>query len=174
MQLPTFNPRWLKSFETFWVALSTSPSVYELARNFYGLMPVRENCSTSCWMSEHAWTEWKSYSRPRYNYVAWLPESTPYSVFKSTTLGTRSLFASANMQSEMSIQVRKSVQQLSMSKCLTCAALSVELTQTPVSAMRQLSLSDFVFGASRMSGKTSSRSSKSASSNRVWTDELYS
>lgn len=104
-----------------------SASNYEWVRNWSGLMSLRENCSKGCWMSDAAWTEWKSYSRPRYNYVAWLPGGTPYSIFRSATLGTRSLFNRGSMQYEMSLQARKNVQRLRISKSLTTDDLSVRL-----------------------------------------------
>src|ERR1051325_6756035 len=126
MTTPTYDPRW-----------SGSPLnlfIYEWLRNCHGLTHLRESCSTACWMSDAGWTEWKSYSHPRYTYVASLPERTPHSIFKSATLGTRSLFVCASTASEMSTQVRKNVRQLRISKSLTCDELSVKVELTSRSA----------------------------------------
>lgn len=131
-----------------------SPSAYEWVRNYQGLIPLRRSCSKPCWMSDGAWTEWKNYSAPRYNYVAWLPESRPHCVFKSRTLGTLSLFVSAIAQQEMSIQARKNVRRLSMSKSLTCADLNVALTPRPGFATKQWSPFGYGSGDWVMSDKT--------------------
>lgn len=146
----------------------TTPSGYEWGRNYLGLMPLRENCPSACWLSERAWTEWKHYSRPRCNYVAWLPGSTPWSIFRSATLGTRSLFVSASQQHEMSTQARKSVQQLQISKSLTCDELNVMLSAGSVSAMRLLIPSDCVTVGYRTFAPTVSRSFGCCNSNGVW------
>lgn len=171
MQIPPFNNQWLRAFETPWLALSSSPSIYEWARNCFGLIPVRANCSKPCWMSDAASTEWKSYSRPHYNYVAWLPGSRQLYVFKSATLGTSSLYESGRVQYEMSTQARKSVKRLSMSRSLTSDVWNERLTLTHVSAMRRLSRSDCVFEDSRRFVRTFSRWSRSGSLNQVWTDD---
>lgn len=134
--------------------LFRSPSVYEWLRNYLAVMPLRARCWTRCWMSDAAWTEWKSYSRPRYNCVAFFPGSTPYSVFRSTTLGTKSLFASAVQQHEMSIQAQKNVARLRISKSLTCDDWNERLTYTCVSAMRRWSLSGYVTGGWPMLERT--------------------
>lgn len=136
-------------------SIVTLPSIYESLRNFLGLTPLRVSCWKHCWMSDAAWTEWKSYSRPSWNYVAWLPGNIPFSVFKSTTLGTRSLFVSARQQSEMSIQAQKSVLRLRISKSLTCDDLNELLTLTPSYAMRRSRQSASVFGGSATFARTS-------------------
>lgn len=171
MQIPQYHKKWLRHSGRFLTTEFGSPSSYEWERNLFGLMPLRANCSGHCWMSEPAWTEWKSYSRPRCNYVVWLPGSTPYSIFRSATLGTRSLFVSARQQSETSTQARKNVQQLSMSRSLTCDALKERLTPTPGYVRRQWSRFDFGSVGSKMSGKTSSRSSAFTSSSQPWSGE---
>lgn len=140
-------------------------------RNFHGLMPLLASCSTYCWLSGATSTEWKNYSLPRYNYVAWQFGSMPFSVFRSTMLGTRSLFASGQEQSEMSIRVRKSAQRLRISKFLTCDVLNAQLSEKSVSAMRRWSLFDFAIRVPRSYGKTSSLSSASVSSNPLWNAE---
>lgn len=133
MRVPAFSRQWRPLF--------LSASIYEALRNYLGLMPLRENCSKHCWMSADASTEWKSYSRPRSNYVAWLPGTTPYAIFRSTTVGTRSLFVSANQQCEMSIQVQKSALRLRTSKSLTSDVLNASLGSASPSAMTQWTVS---------------------------------
>lgn len=133
MRVPVFSHKWRPSF--------LSASIYESLRNYLGLMPLRANCWKHCWMSADASTEWKSYSRPQFNYVAWLPGTTPYSVFKSTTVGTRSLFVSASQQCEMSIQVQKSALRLRTSKSLTSDAVNARLGSGSPTAMRQWTVS---------------------------------
>lgn len=162
-KLPPFkrsSPVWL-----------TTPSGYEWARNYLGLMPLRASCTNACWLSEPAWTEWKHYSLPQYSYVMWLPGSIPLPIFRSATLGTRSLFVSANQQHEMSTQARKNVQQLQISKCLTCDALNVTLTAGSVSAMTLSIPSDCVIAGFKTFEPTASRSSGSSSSSFPWSDE---
>lgn len=129
-----------------WTDWLLKPSIYDMVRNWCGLTPLRGRCSKACWMSDAAWTEWKSYSRPRYNYVAWLPESTPFSIFKSARLGTRSLFNSANTQSEMSSLALKNVQRLRISKSLTCDDLSVRLASSSPTAIKPWINYDFGIG----------------------------
>lgn len=159
------------TFSTSSHGFVTSPSVYEWVRNFHGLMPLRGSCWTHCWMSDAASTEWKSFSRPDWNYVAWLPGSTPHSVFKSMTLGTRSLFVSAKQQYEMNTQVLKNVQRLRILKCLTSDDLNARLTETSVSATKPSRA--FVYGivAPRIYGKTSLQLSRSVSSSQLWSAE---
>ncbi len=152
-------------------SMLTKPSIYESLRNFLGLTPLRANCWTHCWMSDDASTEWKNYSLPRSNYVAWLPASMPYAVFRSTTLGMLSLFVSANQQYEMNTLRLRNVQRLRTSKSLTCDALKELLTSTPVSAMRRWSQFGFVSVGSRMFGRTSSLLSRSVSSSTAWSAE---
>ncbi len=152
-------------------AASRSPSIYEWARNIHGLMPLRASCSTACWMSGAASIEWKSYSRSHYNYVAWLPESTPHAIFRLPMLGTRSLLNSAAMVSGMSTQVRKNVQRLRTSKFLTCDVLSAQLEKSSPCAMKPSRR--FVYGieVAKGFGKTSLQSFVSANSSRLWSDE---
>lgn len=118
-------------------------------------------------MSDAAWTEWKSYSRPRCTYVAFLPGSTPFCVFKSTTLGTRSLSGSAVQQHETSIQVQKNVLRLRISKSLTCDDWNERLTFTCVSAMRRSSLSGYGTGGYLMFERTCWQLFASVSSNQA-------
>lgn len=146
-------------------------SIYEWVRNYHGLMPLRDSCSMHCWMSDAGWTEWKNYSQPHCNYVAWLPGSTRWRVFKSTTLGTLSLYDSAPVRSGMNTLVRKNVQQLRISKSLTCDELSVSLMQISESAKKPSRASVYGTGAYRTSDRTSSPSSKSVSSSHLWTGE---
>lgn len=122
-------------------------------------------------MFDAGWTEWRNYSRPRWYYVTWLPEGRPLSVFKSATLGTRSLFASAVVQSEMSIQVQKNVLLLRISKSLICDELNELLTFTPVSAMTRSKPSGSAFEASATSARTSGPWSTSVSGNHLWTGD---
>jgi hypothetical protein len=173
MQIPEYDKNWLKNSGVFSLTVLGSPSSYEWERNLFGLMPLRVNCWMHCWMSEPAWTEWKNYSRPRFNYEASLPGSTPHSVFKSTTLGTRSLFVSVRQQSETSIRVQKSVRQLSTSRSLTIDVLKERLTPTPDFVRSPWSRFVFASVGSKMSGKTSSRSSRSISSSQPWSDENH-
>ncbi len=142
-------------FEPFSRNILTSPSIYEWARNYHGLTPLRASCSTHCWMSDAAWTEWKNYSRPRWNYVAWLPGSTPHCVFKSMTLGTRSLFVSGSQQYETNIQALKNVQRLRTSKSLTCDDLNARLSCTSGSATRPSRQSVYGSADSATSGRIS-------------------
>ncbi len=123
-------------FASFSKNILTSPSIYEWVRNYHGLMQLRVSCWKHCWMSDAGWTEWKNYSRPRWNYVAWLPGSTLYAVFRSTTLGTRSLFVNGSQQFETNIQALKNVQRLRTSKSLTCDELNAWLTSTSGSAKK--------------------------------------
>jgi hypothetical protein len=118
-------------------------------------------------MSDAAWTEWKTYSRARSSYGASFPGGTPYSVFKSMTLGTRSLFASGVQQHETSIQAQKSVQRLRISKSLTCDDWNERLTYSCVSVMRQSSRSGFGTGGLVMFERTYWQLFESASSNQV-------
>lgn len=149
----------------------TTPSVYEWVRNYHGLMPLRANCWRHCWMSDSASTEWKSYSRPRYNYVAWLPGSTQHYVFKSTTLGTRSLYVSAKQQYEMSTQVQKSALRLRISKSLTCDDLNARLTETSNYATTRWSPFVYAIVAPKGYGKTSLQLSRSGNSKQLWSGE---
>lgn len=145
-----------------------TPSGYEWGRNYLGLMPLRASCTNACWLSERAWTEWSHYSLPRYNYVAWLPGSTPLPIFRSATLGTRSLFVSANQQHEMSTQARKNVQQLQISKCLICDESNVTLTVGFVCVMRLSIPYDCVIAGYRTFAPIASRSFGCCNSNSVW------
>lgn len=120
-----------------------SASSYEWVRNWCGLMYLRESCSRACWMSDAAWTEWRNYSLPRFNYVAWLPESTPFWIFRSATLGTLSLFSSASTRYEMSSLALKNVRRLRTSKSLTSDALNVELGRHSGCATTRWSSSGF-------------------------------
>jgi hypothetical protein len=133
-----------------------TPSGYEWGRNYLGLMPLRVSCPKACWLSERASTEWSHYSLPRFNYVAWLPGSIPLPIFRSATLGTRSLYVSASQQHEMSTQARKNVQQLQTSKCLTCDELNVTLSAGSICAMRLLIPSDCVIAGYRTFVRTAS------------------
>jgi hypothetical protein len=161
----------VESFAEYLTGRSMNVLSYEWVRNCLGLMPLRMSCSTACWMSDAAWTEWKNYSRPRYDYVAWLPESTHYAVFRSRTLGIVSLFSSAAVRSGMSSQVQKNVQRLRISKSLTCDALSVRLDSTRGSVMRQSRHFDYGYAGYPTFDKTSRQSSRSDSSSQAWTVE---
>ncbi len=160
-------------FASFSKNILTSPSIYEWVRNYHGLMRLRVSCWKHCWMSDAAWTEWKNYSRPRFNYVAWLPGVTPFCVFKSTTLGTRSLFASANMQSEMSIRVQKSVRRLRISKSLICDDLSVRVSDNSGRVMTPSKPYAYACGVSETFGKTSWPSCASGSGRPPWIADDY-
>jgi hypothetical protein len=149
MTIPPYDSSWTKAW--------TKQFGYEWLRDYLGLMPLRVSCWTHCWMSDAAWTEWKNYSRPRFNYVAWLPGSTPYSVFKSTTVGTRSLFASGKQQHEMSIQAQKSARRLRISKSLTCDALNVALSSASGHVRTPSKPSGFDYADSATSGRTFSQ-----------------
>lgn len=118
-------------------------------------------------MSDAAWTEWKSYWLPRFNYVAFLPARIPFSVFKSTTLGTRSLFVSGEQQHETSSQVQKNVLRLRISKSLTCDDWNERLTYTCVSAMRRSSRSSSAIGDYLMFERTCWQLFESANSNQL-------
>lgn len=141
-------------YSSAWTSWLMSASIYEWLRNYLGLTPLRGNCSIACVMSEAASIEWKSYSRPRYNYVGSLPGTTPQSIFKSTTVGTRSLFVSGNQQSETSIRVRKSVLRWRTSKSLTVDALNVSLDPRSPSAMKQWTVCACDCGDCRSTAKT--------------------
>jgi hypothetical protein len=163
----------IPSYASAWQKTPLSVSTYEWLRNYLGLMPLRVNCWRHCWMSDAAWTEWKNYSRPRFNYVAWLPARIPFCVFKSTTLGTRSLFASGSQQSEMSIRVQKSVRRLRISKSLTCDDLSVRLSDNSGHVMTPSKPFACGYAVSETFGKTSWPSSEFGSGRPPWIDDDY-
>lgn len=150
-----------------------SHSAYEWVRNFHGLMPLRVSCWKHCWMSDAAWTEWKNYSRTRFNYVAWLPGNSQLSDTTSRIAGMRLLCVNVLQLSEMSIQALKNVRQLSISKSLTCDALSVSLTSKPDSVKKPSRQSVYGYAGSEKYGRTFWPSSEPFNGSQLSTGEPF-
>lgn len=157
----TFDPRWSAS--------ALNASIYAWARNSLGLMRLRESCSTPCWMSDGAWTEWKSCSPPPLLFALSPHENTRRSIFQSATTGTPPPSNNDSTASETNTPALKNVQRLRTSKSLTRDDLSVTLAASSVSATTPSRRSVYATPASPVSGKTSSPSFVSVNSNRLWT-----
>lgn len=151
---------------------TTAPrsSSYGWVLSCQGLMPPHRICSTACWMYASALTGWRRSLEMYFDFEPHPPASTRQYAFRWTTLGTRLLYGSDPHQYETNTQALRNVRRLRISKYLTFDDLREQLTATPVAAMRRWSSYVFGTGGSRMSGKTSSRSSRPGSSNRAWTD----
>lgn len=157
-----------------WPTCSTTSAVKSSSYGWVlfcqGLMPPHRICSTACWMYASALTGWRRFSETSCGLEPRLPASTRLYESPWKTPGIRLLFGKELPPSEMSTQALRNVRRLRISKYLTCDDLRERLTRTPVAAMRPWSSLDFGTGGSRMSGKTSSRSSRLANSNLAWTD----
>lgn len=155
-------------YAKFWNSTGGKLSNYEWMRNFHSVQPLRWYCSNACWLSDSAWTEWKSFSLPRPEFVAWLPDSTPPAESWQMMLGIKPQPWHGNRQYETNTAVQKNVQQLRISKSLICDELREKLTTLPASAWTPSLSSVFVTTASRAFGKTSWQSSALDSSRPRW------
>jgi hypothetical protein len=155
-------------YAKYWTSIHGKLFPYEWARNFLSVRPLRRTCSKACWMSDSAWTEWKSFSLPRPEFVAWRPDSTPSVESSLTTLGIKLRPRPGSQQYETNTAALKNVQQLRISKSLTCDELRDELTLLPETAWTPSLSSVFATTASRGFGKTFLRSSVLDSSRPPW------